>query len=89
LCIFSPVFFIFFSTFIHLHSPSLTFIHLHWNGSKKGVFAGFFEGRRRVGGGILMGHKGQGRKGLSTRGPGTVPHAARTGARRISRAALI
>ena len=47
---FQQIFFIFF-TFICLQQPSLTFIDLHWNGSKKGVFGRI----RRVGGGEIDG----------------------------------
>jgi hypothetical protein len=64
--------------FFYLYSPLLTFIDLYWNGSKKGVFGG----KRRVGGGALTGHKGHiGSEGRTARSPGTVPHAARSGAR--------
>jgi len=73
--------FYFFFTFIYLYLPSLTLIDLYWNGSQRG-FGGVFEGRRRVGGGILMGRKGQtGRKGPTPRSPGIVPRADRSGAR--------
>jgi hypothetical protein len=41
--------------FSYLHLVSAAFSSLHWKGSKKGVFGGI----RPVGGGTLMGHKGQ------------------------------
>jgi hypothetical protein len=63
---------VFFSAMIFYFFSTL--IYLYWNGSKKGVFGG----NRRVGGEILMGHKPKGR---TKRSPGTVPRAARSGAR--------
>jgi hypothetical protein len=71
---FSAMIFYFFSTLIYLDLALFALIYLYWNGSKKGVFGG----NRRVGGEILMGHKPKGR---TKRSPGTVPRAARSGAR--------
>jgi hypothetical protein len=42
-CVLFHQFFFIFFTLIYLDSPSFTFIHLHWNGSKKGVWRGFRE----------------------------------------------
>jgi hypothetical protein len=48
------IIFLFFFTFIHLYSPLLTFIELHWNGSGRRVF----KGGNGIAGGMGMGHEG-------------------------------